>query len=74
MNEQNKAKQAQVLAEGSGYDCYIFARDIKGADIPALQSRVLEVGSGWDCYWFADNVEGADFEALQARMNELEGL
>ena len=52
---------------GDGLDCYLFARDIKGADIERLQERVLMVGDGLDCYLFARDIKGADKNRLMKR-------
>lgn len=40
MTKDQIIKQACVLTLGSGWDCYLFARDIKGADIEELQDRI----------------------------------
>ena len=63
MNEQQKIKQARVLTEGSGWDCYLFARDIMG-----LQARLFALGCGDGGSLFGQHIEGADIPALQARV------
>jgi len=73
MNESQKEKQKELLSEGRGWDCYMFARDVPGADIQALQARVLEIGTGCDCYRFAINIHSADVD-VDALIDKAERL
>lgn len=57
--------QQDIINSGTGWDAYIFARDIDGADIRALQKVVSERGDGRTAYKFACQIYGADIEALQ---------
>ena len=59
MNEQQKIKQARVLTEGSGWDCYLFARDIMG-----LQARLFALGCDGG-YYSAQNIKALEQRVLE---------
>ncbi len=60
-----------VELDNNGDWCYIFAHDVKGADIKLLQSKVIEKdGTGRLCYRFARDVKGADIKLLQSKVIE----
>lgn len=60
LSAEAEAEQDRVLASGSAYECYLFAWDNLGADIPALQKVVLEAEQPLWCYLFAYDITGVD--------------
>ena len=61
------ALQARLLEVGDAIDCYLFARDVPGADIRTLQARVLADGNVWRVTEFSC-IPGADVEVLYAHV------
>lgn len=68
LTPEQLAEQTRILKEGTGRDSYLFARDVPGANVPALQARVNAVGTGMDACFFARDVPEADIAACQTRV------
>ena len=56
--------QDAVIAHGSAYDIYYFAKNIKGANIKKLQDATCKTHDIRHIFNFAKYIKGADLEVL----------
>jgi hypothetical protein len=64
-----KYEDRLIKIDGTGKWCYLFARDIKGANIQKLEDAVIKKDiTGSFCYEFAFDVKGADIKKLEGHI------
>jgi len=64
--EEGFTKELQLKACELAYVAYLFARNVKGADVECCQIRACV--DPWLAFEFAMNVEGADIEYCKQHM------
>ena len=67
----NVKENEKIVLECKTSWCYLFARDIKDADIKAHEQVVLELKTGYCSYKFAKDIKGADIKAHEKAILEL---
>ena len=52
------------IETGNAKNIYMFAKNVKGANIPKLENSIIETGNAKNIYMFAKNVKGANIPKL----------